>query len=169
MEDESNVPKKRVTKVRVKNVHKCSEQAQLSRMRHILVGNGDPTTGLVYLVKASIATQKAIEVNISEIKDKVKEISGQYSETLSAAQSAVRAIEKYKSDETNFKDGQATERKSINQKRNMFIVRFIEIAALVVAIFVAIISFKEYSEQYTKNQEKIMQEIQDIQKVEVPK
>ena len=148
-----NTPKKRST------IHICSEQEQLSRMRLILVGNGDPTTGLVHMVKSSLFTQKNIEDKVHDISDKVNEISDKYNETLFTAQSAIRAIEKYKSDEDNFKLGQDAVRKSVSQKRNLIIVRTFEIITIVIALFMAYVGFNQYS----KDQNEIIEEIQKIE------
>jgi hypothetical protein len=86
-----NTPKKKIER-KPRNLHKCSEKEQLDRMRLILVGNGNPKTGLVFLVESSIEHQKIIMDDISSIKSDIKT-------ALESAGTATRAIEMYKAEE----------------------------------------------------------------------
>jgi hypothetical protein len=79
-------------------IHTCSEREQLERMRLILVGNGDPKTGLAYLVEAS-------NKSISDIKTDISEIKLQLKETIIAASTAASSIEKYKLEVKSFEAG----------------------------------------------------------------
>lgn len=92
-------------------IHKCSEKVQLERMRVILVGNGDPKTGLAFKMEKSIDDISEIKTTILDIKDKLNE-------TIIAASTAASSLEKYKLEVKSFENGKedAEEKAAINRK-----------------------------------------------------
>jgi hypothetical protein len=90
------------------DVHKCSEKVQLERMRMILVGNGDPKTGLAFKMEESIQ-------DIATIKNDITDIKTQLKETIAAASTAASSLEKYKLEVKSFENG----KNDAEEKRNI--------------------------------------------------
>jgi len=95
---EKTEPIKKKLSSKRRSTHKCSEKVQLDRMRVILVGNGDPKTGLAFKMEASIK-------DITSIKDDISEIKNQLKESITAASTAASSLEKYKIEVKAFNDG----------------------------------------------------------------
>jgi hypothetical protein len=91
-------PKKKKTGRKPVYIHKCSEKQQLERMRLIIVGNGNPETGLAFIAKANVKA-------ISEIKEDITYIKNKLEETIIAASTAASSLEKYKLEVKSFEAG----------------------------------------------------------------
>jgi len=161
---DSEKTKKEPTKRRAS--HKCTEKVQLDRMRLILVGNGDPKTGLAFKMEQSIK-------DISDIKSDISEIKTQLKETITAASTAASSLEKYKIEVKSFNDGKndIEERQSIaenlriekeNQKRahsrdNWY--KILTIAGIIIAIYFGFRNNKN-TDKVVENTDKIKSETQ---------
>jgi hypothetical protein len=66
----SDPPKKKPGRKPV-YIHKCSEREQLERMRLIIVGNGNPETGLSFIAKANVKAIQEINTAMGKMDGKL--------------------------------------------------------------------------------------------------
>ena len=131
----------------------CSQTEVISRMSRILVGNGHPEDGLAFIVRRS-ADQ------LNDIKVSVESLHLKYQETLTAANTASSALEKYQAEVKGFESGQAVILAAGDKKFE----KRMKVIGVILAILMAIFAYFNLQKQNRA----ILMDIQKSGSVQTP-
>lgn len=110
-------------------IHICTQAENIAKLNLVLLGNGNPETGVAFKVLRMADSNEVIRVDIREIKDSLEKLALLHEQTYAAATTAASAVERYKSDALQFEAGKQSVVTNSNQKTS----RWLQTAAVVIA------------------------------------
>lgn len=152
----------KTTRTKKVSDHYCTKEEAFDRVNLLLVGNGDPESGLAFKV-ARLADQfKETHTDVKEIKDSVKVLAKMYDDTFDAASSVASAFEQYKSEREYYTKGKESvideeekkreeDRKMKSERHNKFVRTSSAIGLVITGLsFVVVATFTalNYAEQH---------------------
>ena len=131
--------------------HVCSQEENLAKLNLVLLGNGHPEDGIAFKVLAMAENHKIIKDDIGEIKDSLKKITDNQTQTFAAATMAAHAIEQYKAENDKFEAGKKVIVETISKKTS----GWMQFAAVVIAAIMMIFGYMNIKKDSTQLDQKI--------------
>jgi predicted nucleic acid-binding Zn-ribbon protein len=135
--------------------HYCIQEDTIQQLKCILVGkNGNPEEGILFKINVFMDEHGKLLEDISEIKEGVNGLHARADENKAAASTVASALDKYKSEISQFEAG----KEALRVKRNLTVSRIIQISAICISLFMAWIGYRNL----TKHQQSLQKNVNEI-------
>lgn len=132
-----------------KEMHYCTQNEAINRINLILVGNGDPKTGVLFKVVAMTDMVDTIHSNIEKISLSINGLAEKYENNLIATQKATSAFEIYKSENQGILKGKEQViqdiDKSKEQSRTNFLKKLQVVGTIIATLSFLVMAYFQYA------------------------
>lgn len=134
------------TSPRTKNIHVCTQEDAIVRINTLLVGNGNPKSGLAFKVERLSDQFEETHADVKEIKQSLKDLTKMYDDTFDAASSVASAFEQYKAEKESYRQGkesvinEVVKKKDDNKKITTIVLSILVLLVTIINVYGAYFS-----------------------------